>query len=85
MVMKTGGDARVIAFETQSDRRRKNNPSFPRKRESRGLKIGLIVLAKATSYLPGKDVQEARRLWIPAFAGMTGLNESKCDSPDEGR
>ena len=90
--------ARAIAFETQSGHRRKNNPSFPRKRESSGPKIGLIVLAKATSYLPGKDVQEARRpkppqggttgqaardggALFPAFAGMTGPNESKCDSP----
>ena len=59
--MTSGRWPRAIAFETPRGRRRKNNPSFPRKRESSGLKIGLTVLAKATSYLPGKDAQEVRR------------------------
>ena len=38
--------------------RRKNNRSFPRKRDSSGLKIGLIVLAKAASYRPGKNARK---------------------------
>ena len=81
------GLGRAIAFGTQSDRRRKNNPSFPPLTVIPA-KVGIhwaenrADCAGQSHLVPARQGrQEALRLWIPAFAGKTGLNESKCDSP----
>ena len=64
-------------FGVQSSRRRESSPSFPRKRESSGPIIGLIVLAQATSPMRANTLGPC----IPASTGMTEHHPFKCGIP----